>query len=88
MVECLILFTGFTDALWPLNLNISDDFKVHSKGAFNNYVDNMRGKGSKMSSFVHAQGIKTVHEVKKWQKVFYIVVEHHLNHLLPIYLIC
>ena len=38
VVECLILFTGFTDALWPLNLNISDDFKVHSKGVFNNYI--------------------------------------------------
>ena len=70
MVECLILFTGFTDALWPLNLNISDDFKVHSKGAFNNYVDNMRGKGSKMSSFVHAQGIKNCQGNQKMAKVF------------------
>ena len=31
-------------------------------GAFNNYVDKMRGGGGqKMSVFVHAQGIKTVH---------------------------
>ena len=30
-------------------------------GAFNNYVDKMRGVGKKMSVFVHAQGIKTVH---------------------------
>ena len=31
-------------------------------GAFNNYVDNMRGGGGqKMFLFVHAQGIKTVH---------------------------
>ena len=31
-------------------------------GAFNNYVDKMRGGGDqKMSVFVHAQGIKTVH---------------------------
>ena len=33
-----------------------------SKGAFNNYVDKMRGGGGqKISVFVHAQGIKTVH---------------------------
>ena len=33
---------------------------LHScKGSFNNYVDKMRGQ--KMSVFVHAQGIKTVH---------------------------
>ena len=32
------------------------------KGAFNIYVDKMRGGGGqKMSVFVHAQGIKTVH---------------------------
>ena len=31
-------------------------------GAFYNYVDKMRGGGGqKMSIFVHAQGIKTVH---------------------------
>ena len=58
MVECLILFTGFTDALWPLNLNISDDFKVHSKGAFNNYVDN------------NAQGIKNCQGNQKMAKIF------------------
>ena len=44
VVGCLILFAGFTDAIWPLNLNVSDDFKVHSKGAFNNYLLKMRGK--------------------------------------------
>ena len=33
-----------------------------SWGAFNNYVDKMRGRGrQKMSVFVYAQGIKTVH---------------------------
>ena len=32
---------------------------MYGKGAFNNYVDKMRG--SKISVFVHAQGIKTVH---------------------------
>ena len=31
-------------------------------GAFNNYLDKMKGRGGpKMSVFVHAQGIKTVH---------------------------
>ena len=50
-----------------------------AKGAFNNYVDKMRGGGGpKMSAFVHAQGIKTVHTgggVKKWQKYVHVVVE-------------
>ena len=33
-------------------------------GPFNNYVDKMKGGGGpKMSVFVHAQGIKTVHIV-------------------------
>ena len=33
-----------------------------AKGAFNNYMDKMRGGGGqKISVFVHAQGIKTVH---------------------------
>ena len=32
-----------------------------AKGAFNSYVDKLRGKGGqKMSVFVHAQGKKTV----------------------------
>ena len=32
------------------------------KGAFNNYVDKMKGGGDqKISVFVHVQGIKTVH---------------------------
>ena len=36
-------------------------------GAFNNYVDKMRGGGGqKKSVFVHAQGIKTVHVVVEW----------------------
>ena len=50
------------------------------KGPFNNYVDKMRGGGGqKMSVFVHAQGIKTVHEGggggKKWQISVHVVVE-------------
>ena len=37
-------------------------YPIYSKGSFNNYVDKMRGGGGqKMSVFVHAQGIKTVH---------------------------
>ena len=66
MVECLILFTGFTDALWPLNLNISDDFKVHSKGAFNNCLLKKRGKGSKML----CSGYKNCPGGQKMAKVF------------------
>ena len=50
-----------------------------SKGSFNNYVDKMRGGGGqKMSVFVHAQGIKTVHAgggVKKRQNSVHVVVE-------------
>ena len=51
-----------------------------AKGAFNNYVDKMRGGGGqKISVFVHAQGIKTVHAggrgVKKWQNFVHVVVE-------------
>ena len=43
------------------------------------YVDKKRG-GQKMSVFVHAQGIKTVHTgggggAKKWQKSVHVVVE-------------
>ena len=35
---------------------------MFSLGSFNNYVDKMRGGGGqKMSVFVHAQGIETVH---------------------------
>ena len=35
----------------------------HAKGSFNNYVRGQYGGegGQKMSVFVHAQGIKTVH---------------------------
>ena len=36
--------------------------EVNDLGAFNNYVDKMRGGGGqKMYVFVHAQGIKNVH---------------------------
>ena len=49
---------------------------VLRKGAFNNYVDKMRGgEGKKMYVFVHAQGIKTVHAgggVKKCQNSVHI----------------
>ena len=54
-----------------------------AKGSLNNYVDKMRGGGGqKMSVFVHAQGIKTVHAeggVKKWQNSVHVVVEWPLN---------
>ena len=43
-----------------------------------NYVDKMRGAGSKMSVFVHAQGIKLSTQgsgVKKWQNSVHVVVE-------------
>ena len=46
---------------------------------FNNYVDKMRGGGGqKMSVFVHAQGIKTVHTGGGGQKMansIHVVVE-------------
>ena len=51
---------------------------------FNNYGDKMRvGGGQKMSVFVHAQGIKTIHTgvcvwgggVKKGQNIAHLVVE-------------
>ena len=45
---CLIVSTGHLE-------------KTFRKGPFNNYVDKMGGGGQKMSVFVHAQGIKTVH---------------------------
>ena len=49
--------------------NVSD-LGVSSKGSFNNYVDKMRGGGGqKMSVFVHAQGIKTVHAGGGGQKM-------------------
>ena len=49
-------------------------------GSFNNYVDKMRGGGQKMSVFVHAQGITTVHArggrgVKKRQNSVHVVVK-------------
>ena len=51
------------------------------KGPFNYYVDKMRGGGQKMSVFVHAQGIKTVHAggVIKWQNSVHVVVEWPLS---------
>ena len=40
------------------------------RGPFNNYVDKMRGgRGKKMSIFVHAQGVKTVHAGGRGQKM-------------------
>ena len=48
---------------------------IFNKGAFNNYVDKMRGGGGqKMSIFVHAQGIKTVH-ARGAQKMVHVVVK-------------
>ena len=46
------------------------------RGPFNNNVDKMRGEGvKKMSVFVHARGIKTVHAgVKKWQNSVHVVM--------------
>ena len=56
-------------------------------GAFNNYVDNMRGEGVKkylFSVYVHAQGVKQIwykncprrgRGVKKWQNSVHVVVE-------------
>ena len=49
-------------------------------GAFNNYVDKMRGGGGqKMSVFVHAQGIKAVHArgggAKNGKNSVHVVVE-------------
>ena len=50
-----------------------------SKGAFNNYVDKVKGGGGqKMSVFVHAQCIKTVHaggRGQKWQNSVHVIVE-------------
>ena len=47
--------------------------------SIHNYVDKMRERGSKMSVFVHAQGIKTVHTggggSKKVQNCVHVVVE-------------
>ena len=44
--------------------------KYSYKGAFNNYVDKMRGgRGSKMSVFVHAEGIKMSTQGRGGQKM-------------------
>ena len=54
--------------LWPESNEVNTIFVhryIRPKRAFNNYVDKMRGGGvQKMSVFVHAQGIKTVHAGK------------------------
>ena len=54
-------------------------FKIEiARGPFSNYVDKMRGRGSKMSVFVHAHGIKTVHARgwgQKLQNAVHVVVE-------------
>ena len=56
-----------------VNSRFKKDLRLHidlHKGAFINYVDKMRGGGGqKMSVFVHAQGIKTVHEGGGGQKM-------------------
>ena len=45
-------------------------FEIVPWGPFNNYVDKMRGGGGqKMSVFVQAQGIKTVHAGGKGAKI-------------------
>ena len=50
-------------------------FACDNKGPFNNYVDKMRGGGGqKMSVFVLAQRIKTVH-ARKWENSVDVVVE-------------
>ena len=47
---------------WELIINYPW-VRILNKGPFNNYVDKMRGRvGQKMSAFVHAQGIETVHD--------------------------
>ena len=61
-----------------------------TRGSFNNYVDKMRGGGGqKMTVFVHAQGIKTVHAGggggKKWQNSVHVVVEcHFMNYMIHV----
>ena len=42
------------------------------------------GGGQKMSVFVHAQSIKTVHGVKKWQNSVHVVVECPLSWLVSL----
>ena len=70
MIECM---KPISNLKWNLFLPAFNALSYLYKGSFNNYVDEMRGGGGqKMYVFVHAQGIKTVHEgrggaVKKWQ---------------------
>ena len=77
--------------IWPnfsnkvfLNLKLSKNHlnkKCVPKGPFNNYVDKMRGGGGqKLSVFVHAQGIKTIHAERGLgvkQNSVRVVVECH-----------
>ena len=45
-----------------ITLSVHKQRQRSHKGQFNNYVDKkMRGRGSKMSVFVHAMYIKAVH---------------------------
>ena len=45
-----------------ITLSVHKQRQRSHKGPFKNFVDKkMRGRGSKMSVFVHAQGIKAVH---------------------------
>ena len=68
---------------WLLAIWKKERFKNHfDLGAFNNYVDKMKGGGGqKMSVFVHTQDLKTVHagkgggEVKEWQNYVHVVFE-------------
>ena len=59
---------------WAYSAKISQACKLcqFSWWLFKNYMDKMRGRGSKMSVFVHAHGMKIVHAgcggSKKWQK--------------------
>ena len=60
-----------------------------SKGPFNNYGQDEGEGDQKMSVFVHAQGIKTVHAwgmgVEKLQNSIYVVVEWPLSTLIIVF---
>ena len=56
-------------------------------------MDKLRGGGGqKMSVFVHAQGIKTVHAgvggVKKWQNSVHVVVQCPLSFIAETLVLC
>ena len=60
--DCIYVLYGRTVLICTMHEALHRAWKFQLvKGAFNNYVDKMRGRGSKTSVFVHAQGIKTVH---------------------------